>query len=1558
MPAFESIVLVEDWISEHYFTSDDKGATFQKQVLELRKAWDAEAKEGRSTVVRRFSSSRSRLQTGLAALGELNGDEAAPHARESYALLREILGIPGTPAALEFERGSSTAQVEGLWLGDGYDVLWLEGLPAQGDDALTESRLLGVNALDGRERADQPFAKLLSELYLSEPSPKYIVASVGGSLFLTERERWPEGRYLSADVQLIADRNDTKKGGEVDRLLSVFGRQSLVPAADGTMWWDERLEESHQHAVGVSQDLRDGIRESIEIIANDVLRRRTSQGLSNAGVDGQLLARQSLRFLYRILFLLYAEASPELGVLPRNQGEYDAGYGLERLRELVQVELPGHQSQQGTHLFESLDLLFRLVNGDHAVQRQRRAERLAPADAGEGSEGASADERDEGLVFEPLEADLFAPSSTHLISEVGLGNAELQRVLERLLLSKANGREERGFISYANLGINQLGAVYEGLMSYTGIIATTDLREVAKNGDASKGSWVVPADRIDGIDPKHFVTRRNEESGVPEPVRHPQGSFVFRLAGRERQQSASYYTPEVLTKFVVSQALEELLPEERPADDILGLSICEPALGSGAFAIEAVRQLADEYLKRKQRELDREIPADEYPQELQRVKAQIALHQVHGVDLNATAVELAEVSLWLDTMQPGLSAPWFGLRLKRGNSLIGARRATYSLEAVRAKKYLTEEPQAHPLTGLVDAVERDAEDPAVVGRIHHFLLPGEGWGAASEAKEVKDLAAEEQKALKTWAKSTRTALKKPQIDRLKALGERVEVLWRVALCRLRIAEAQARRHIDYWPHERNDQAATVTRAEIEEALRDPNGAYQRLKRVMNAWNALWFWPLTVTDATPPTVDEWIDALEGILGRPIAGVKKQPEKYGSTVGQTSTLSAADWNDLAMFEAYDFPLAGMKTTDELSAVHPWLAVCDRIAEDQGFFHWELEFASVFGRGGFDLQVGNPPWVRPRSDGAALLAEHDVWWQLAEKPSQAEIGRKRGETLSLPGAQREFIEASVPTSVLAEFLGAKSQYPVLTGLQPDLYRSFMARTWTNASGAGVIALIHPESHFTEKRAQHLRAATYRRLRRHWQFVNELRLFEIDNHVGYGVHVYGQAQDEPRFQTAASLYHPDTVVRSLHHEGGTEVPGLKTAEGSWDTRPHPERIVDVDLDVLTVWADILDEPGTSPLHARMVYPVNRASMSVLEKLSKAPRVRDLGLQYSRGWDESIDRKKGYFEVGSRVNDSWDDVILQGPHFTVANPFAKQPNPTMKSNKDWTEIDLEALPPDFIPRTSYQPVRDGSLNYDADYSKWVIDGKTTSSRDHFRIAWRRMAATTGVRTLHPAVLPPRASHVHPVYSCGPYPSAELLLGTLGMMSSVVSDFFVKVSGSGEIQFALLGNLPQFDRKAPMASEIVSRAASLVCLNSATAPLWSEAMSSEWSSTSPIRIASERRQALIELDALAALTLGLTGDELCTIYRTQFPVLRGYEQNDLYDANGRKVPGEMNKLYRKVGEEGMSLDDRRWTHPQSGVEYTFEFPFRGFDREEDMRAAYAKFASMLEEHGEILEESD
>ena len=138
--------------------------------------------------------------------------------------------------------------------------------------------------------------------------------------------------------------------------------------------------------------------------------------------------------------------------------------------------------------------------------------------------------------------------------------------------------------------------------------------------------------------------------------KYEKGTFIFRLAGRDRQKSASYYTPEVLTQCLVKYALKELL-KDKTADDILKLTVCEPAMGSGAFLNEAVNQLADAYLERKQKETGKKIPPGEYPVERQRVKAFLATHNCYGVDLNPIAVELAKVSLWLNTIYPGSRVP-------------------------------------------------------------------------------------------------------------------------------------------------------------------------------------------------------------------------------------------------------------------------------------------------------------------------------------------------------------------------------------------------------------------------------------------------------------------------------------------------------------------------------------------------------------------------------------------------------------------------------------------------------------------------------------------------------------------------------------------------------------------------------------------------------------------------------------------------------------------------------------------------------------------------------------
>ncbi len=1566
MAVSDALVVGEDWISEHYVTTDATKESFLARVLERRKEWEALEKPAdpnaapTPTPRSRFRSERAHLEELLAALPADDAGSLTAAALEAAgqldALMREILGFTSSeyrltergpvtlvrpvgdegPAPLALLRARPTTTVEDLLVKDAPTLAETWEPVDLADPA--------APVLEGSEPVES-VSRALSTLMTDEHGPAFALVLAGQWALVAERERWPEGRWLAVNVQLVVERHEVTRGGEVERALTCLDARSLVPTAEGETWWAATLEDSAAHTVGVSKDLREGVRASIEIIANEVVRRRSARGLEPLAQErAQDLALQSLRYIYRIIFLLYAEASPELGVLPVGAAEYDAGYGLDRLRELALRELHEESSQAGTHIYESLDRLFRLVDEGHNEQ--------VPA----ADEGGF-----DGLVFRPMRADLFRPEATALIDEVSLGNGALLRVLRHLLLTRENGKSGRGFISYVELGINQLGAVYEGLMSYSGSFATERLWEVAPGGDASKGSWVVPEDVMKDLEEKDFVTVEDEVTGEPRNVTYEKGQFVYRLSGRDRQRSASFYTPEVLTRFTVQQALAELLDQDgrtTSAEEILHLTVCEPALGSGAFAIEAVRQLAEQYLSRRERELDRRVDPEERPRELAKVKAYLALHQVYGVDLNATAVELAEVSLWLDTMVEGLAAPWFGLRLRRGNSLVGARRALYSTSQLKKRAWLSAAPVAEPLS-QVAAVLDDADAASrhriggaldVSGSIHHFLLPAKGWGSAVEVpKQVRDLVdAERLKALKAWRREVTKAPSTTQAKRVTALARRVEVLWEMTLRRLRVAEAEASRRIDLWGREAQEgSGSTVSREEIEAYLAAPGSAYRRLRLVMDAWCALWFWPLT-TEVSPPSLEEWLSALEGLLG--IAG------KAGPTDAATFA-DATAWGELEQAEEMDLGFAGARAVDSVIEKHEWLTVVREVAEAQGFFHWELDFATVFARGGFDLQVGNPPWVRPTVDLNSLLSDGDPWWSLSHKPSVAVKKERMPLTLARPGILSTVLDGTAEVIVLSELLSDPTVYPLLSG-QPDLYRAFMCQVWQHQSTRGISSLIHMETHFTDAKTPVLRSAAYRHLRRHWQFINELSLFDIKDNKRYGIHVYGRNQD-PSFLHAASLYHPETVLRSLMHDGSGEEPGFKDPHtGTWDLRPHASRIQHINESALKTWRQVTE--ASDWCSTPMVSTVNSAVSQTLATLATRPRIMSLNLQFSSGWHETSDFEKGRFKKAWGPA-SWNDAILQGPHLYILAPLYKQPNESMRHNQDWTSTDFEALLASAEPVTQYKPAGDRAT-YDRLYTHW----DNHSALEYYRVAWRNMAPLTGERTLVPSIIPTGAAHLQSVTSTStPMRSMHFTPMIAGVSSALISDFMIRVSGRGHINGPDFSLLPSLDMRHPFTTAIILRTLRLNCITDAYADLWSECwdksfatdapileryderpIGPEWTADMPLRRAEDRRNAQAEIDVMVAMMLGVPIEDLCTIYRTQFAVLYDYDHGRgqgayVYDANGRQLPTPVRQTWEKrqrpTANEDMPLSERTHTHPGSGVSYVYDLPFRIRDRESDFR---------------------
>ncbi|MFE9724375.1 hypothetical protein ACFYQ5_12510 [Streptomyces sp. NPDC005794] len=1633
-------------------------------------------------------------------------------------------------------------------------------------------------------------------LFECENPPRHVLLLVGGVIVLADRLTWYEGRYLAAVLDEALGRRDDRNGGELDTLAALFGADSLrVPAEGGTAPLADFVDKSGKHAVGVSTELREGLRLSVEWIANEVLERLKDpkNGVTAAQLDdparlAKELSRESLRYLYRILFLLYAEAQPALGILPADYPEYDRGYGLQRLGDLVTRDLIGERSRNGYHLYESLDLLFRMVEKGHrpygtepedieaegalqeataiereaddllaasAITRTEYTERLGDAARLRRTAGRSADE---GLRFEPLRSDLFAENAVRLIADgqvenpaydpaapdskrgrhldTRLRNETLHKVLRRLMLTKGKGKERGGFISYAQLGINQLGAVYEGLMSYTGFIAVEDLYEVAKGGDASGGSWMIPESKVHEYEDDVFVRRvRDETTGHLERVVHRKGSFVYRLAGRDRQTSASYYTPKSLTEVTVELALKHRLDQDgttTKARELLEWKICEPALGSGAFLNEAIDQVAAEYLRRREGELGRRIDTERRQIELQKTKAYVALHNAYGVDLNATAVELAEVSLWLNTMHPGMRAPWFGLHLRRGNSLIGAGRKVYQAKDLHKGGWLAKKDALSP----DELPFRDGDLPE--GAVHHFLLPAVGWGAVAAEPEAKKLAPDQASALAAWRKGIQKSPKgtpfaeredepaeargkryatwqkrnrDSEAGRLQRLARTTEFLWRMVAKRLELSEDKIARRIDVWGADWLDQPdQAVDRQRVLDDLTATGTPYWRLKKVMDAWCALWFWPLdkvaeldgtarayevgggvvseadlaallggtpasrTAEAVAPEPTDGPAPGDQGwekvsLFGEPVEEERKQqPRPSGQRRGgsrqsriptnrwrDTIPLkSLADWldfldcllgthevpegsfldaiEDLDVLTTYEKDLVavlGMDEAQHLSGRFPWLGVVETIAgstekdiqaeDGHGFFHWELHFAHVFrGKGGgFDLQVGNPPWVRPRWEENPILAEHEPWFMLTEKPARAERNRRADELLASDTVRRTLLSELSSHGGTVAMLGSEQMYPLLKGTQPDLYRAFMCTAWTHTGHDGTVGLVHPDSHFSGDREAKLREAAYERLMIHGDFVNAGNRFfppPVGRSSHFGVHVYGRA-GEIGFDHLSWLFSVDALRRSADDDGTAPDPGVRFGS-SWDERPHLKRIVRVTEETLAEWQRLTGDQNQPVRQARLLSPVSTAEAQAIQALADYPVRLGPDPQITRGYDESGSKAAGLIdynlpgENGERhLPADWSEVILKGPQIGLANPMFKQPS---QGGGEVLGLNPQTLADDAVPESEYVYVAEENV-YKGERDRWIdhrwladLRASETAARlaraevaefravteeevtdsevdlwltgwarrpytDFFRVAWREMIAPDTERSLYVALIPEDVAHVLLLQSAHAG-SESLTVLIAGFWAGLPVDYLLRTTGVGHLQKAPARRMPVPSIGHPLASALLLRTLRLNCLTSAYANLWEKLydstwrayepwaldwsdlqplhqVSSEWERDTPLRTERARRAALVEIDALVAVWLGVSADALVAMYKSRFPIMQDFDDVTWFDANERKIAGNRYTYgfgqTKKHYEDLLAFNKGERTEPPEG----YTAPFYKADREAEMRAAHAYFTQRMKD---------
>ena len=1493
---------INEYYTNHYFAS-----IFAENAEETISAWRAKSKESdkyrtpwarlrdcsRQYYVYHDKEQRGRSDAQIPAMVKNMADMflAALDYPEATPRIEQINDALSAPVYLEITKTN------------GAPLLWvILAQNTEDEPAILDGYAISAPVGDEENVVSAFSAELDNEelatkiLFAMDEPPRWLIFIGLHQIALIDRNKWNEKRYLSFDLADIFARHEEST---LQAMAVLLHKDNLCPAEGGSLL-DQLDENSHRHASGVSQDLKYALRESIELLGNEVLydlSHRQGRDLDENPVDAGELTIQCMRYMYRMLFMLFIEARPELGYAPMKAQAYVQGYSLESLRDVADsVREETSAVGDGYYLHETLSKLYDLIYSGY------------PSTEEELHKLQESDSLNDIFVIEPLKAHIFDPELTPLITAAKLRNSVMLRIIDLMSVSRPSGRrnDRRGRISYSTLGINQMGAVYEALLSYRGFIAEDDLYEVKRAGD-----------KFNELDVGYFV-KENELSQYTEDERvryesgenrgklrmYKKGTFIYRLAGREREKSASYYTPEVLTKCLVKYALKELL-EGKTADEILHLTICEPAMGSAAFLNEAINQLAEAYISRKEQELGETISYEKRFDELQRVKMYIADRNVYGIDLNPVAVELAEVSLWLNTIFSGGFVPWFGTQLVCGNSLIGARRQCYTVSQLQANgsHWYDSAPERVPV-----GTKRKPKT-----QIYHFFTGDTGMSNYTD-KVIKSLAPNDIKAIKDWNKKFTKPFTDDDVKTALRLSEVVDELWeQVIALRREIGEKTSDPLTVYGQPAETAASHTTIREKdmiykklyLSEEMKNA-GPYARLKFAMDYWCALWFWPIEKAELLPSRSEYLADMgfiLEGTIDT-FAAVSKEIK-----MGQLS-MFPSEAEQLVMDMTKQYSGMGVVDIPKLCQQQPRLALVRQIAEQNHFMHWELEFADLFAeRGGFDLVIGNPPWIKITWNEQGILSDKNPLFAV-KKLNANQTTHGRATALLSPDMRRLYFNEYQTLSGEQTFFNANQNYPDLIGQQTNLYKCFLPQAWQYNCGCGVSAFIHPEGVYDDPKGGALREKLYARLRKHFMFVNELKLFpEVDHHTTFSLNVYGGPL-MPSFDSISNLYDAKSIAECYDDSCDSRFPvkGIKDEYGNWNKEGHPDRVIRITKKELLIFASLFDgsdnwrQAKLPAIHAKQI-------VDVLSKFSEfSSKLGDLGdsLISTLMWDETNSQNDGTIRRKVHFSDSLADVIYSGPHIGVANPLFKSSRRVCTLNSDYDNIDLVITPENYCQRVNYIP----NCEMGTYWSRVSKDKTGALTTNHYRFLARKMLNISGERTLIGGIIPPKTAHTNGLIGID-FLDEKLLPLATGLFSSVPYDFFIKVTGKANFTSDTANILPLGQSKYD--SEIIIRTLKLNCLTTYYSVLWKRLwngqftsikwskidprlsnhaftdLGEQWCRSSASRSDYERRQALVELDVLSSMVIGITLTQLKTIYRIQFPVLQSYEADTWYDSTGRIV---------------------------------------------------------------------
>ncbi len=417
--------------------------------------------------------------------------------------------------------------------------------------------------------------------------------------------------FYEVDLPALLEAND------VEAFLyfyTFFRREAFDP---GPLSLDLILNSSTEYAQGLSDSLREQVYDALRYVAQGFLEY-TDNGLTHTPETYKLIYDNSLILLYRILFILYAEARGLLPLLD-NTG-YRRLYSLDAIKRDVVSQLhDGLILPNSGLIWTRLKELFKIINLGSPP-----------------------------LTVTTFNGGLFDSERHPFLENYTVGDLSLCRAIDKL------ARVNSQFIDYRDLSERHLGTIYEGLLEeYAVHVATEPMVELRSS------SKIVPAQ---GIPKKDIATEFRPGE-------------VYLVTDRgERKKTGSYYTPDFIVKYMVDETLRSVLEgvvhgaqtDAERIQAVLSLNVLDPSMGSGHFLVEVT-----EYIARYLVELGVQ-PEDTEEVDLTYWKRRVAQQCVYGVDLNPLAVELAKLSLWLITAAKDRPLSFLDHHLRTGNSLIGS----------------------------------------------------------------------------------------------------------------------------------------------------------------------------------------------------------------------------------------------------------------------------------------------------------------------------------------------------------------------------------------------------------------------------------------------------------------------------------------------------------------------------------------------------------------------------------------------------------------------------------------------------------------------------------------------------------------------------------------------------------------------------------------------------------------------------------------------------------------------------------------------------------------------